>query len=101
VREADLQAAVMDIARLFGWRSCHFRPAQTAKGWRTPIEGDKGFPDCVLARDDRLVFAELKSATGKLTPDQVEWIDRLAHVRSTEMYVFRPTDLDDIARVLR
>ena len=60
--EAFLQQ-VMDFAKIQGWRRAHFRPAKTAKGWRTPVSGDaKGFPDLLLIRPrtgHRLV-AELK-----------------------------------------
>jgi hypothetical protein len=50
VTEADLQATILDAARLLGWRACHFRPARTTRGWRTPVEGDPGFPDLTLAK---------------------------------------------------
>jgi len=33
--EADFESRVVDFARLLGWRVAHFRPARTAKGWRT------------------------------------------------------------------
>ena len=60
--ERDLQDAVMEMAKLLGWRCVHFRPARTLHGeWRTAIEGHAGFPDLVLLRPPRLVFAELKS----------------------------------------
>jgi hypothetical protein len=73
MNEADYQARIIDTARLHGWRCAHFRPAHTAKGWRTPIEGDRGFPDLVLARDGHIIIAELKSDRGRLGPGQSEW----------------------------
>ena len=62
VKEATLQRQVLNLARLTGWRSAHFRPAQNQRGkWRTAVSGDgAGFPDLVLAREDRLLFVELK-----------------------------------------
>lgn len=36
VTEAQFQAAVVDLARLAGWRVAHFRPARTSHGWATP-----------------------------------------------------------------
>ena len=75
--EDDLKARVIQTAGLYGWRVCHFRPARTAKGWRTPIEGDAGLPDLVLARDGRVLLVELKSARGKPTDDQVLWLEAL------------------------
>lgn len=72
--EAQLQQGVIELARLLGWRVAHFRPAQTARGWRTPVEADgKGFPDLVLVRDGRLIFAELKSERGRPSIEQLAW----------------------------
>jgi hypothetical protein len=75
--EDDLKAAVIQAARLLGWRVAHQRPARTEKGWRTAIEGDAGFPDLCLARDGRVLFRELKSAKGKPTADQQVWLEAL------------------------
>lgn len=75
--EDDLKARIIDTAKAYGWRVCHFRPARTAKGWRTPLEGDKGLPDLVLARDGVVILAELKSDKGKPTDDQVLWLEAL------------------------
>jgi hypothetical protein len=59
--ERDFQRAVVELARLMGWRVHHTRPALTQRGrWLTPIQGDAGFPDLVLCRPPRLVLAELK-----------------------------------------
>lgn len=75
--EADLQRAVIECARFFSWRSCHFRPARTERGWATPVAGDgRGFPDTVLVRD-RVLWRELKVSGGRLRPDQVQWLDAL------------------------
>lgn len=76
--EAELQDAVIECARLLGWRCAHFRPAQTGKGWRTPMIGDTGFPDVVLARDGRILFLELKAAGKKPRPEQTAWLEALA-----------------------
>ena len=92
MKERELQDAVIDCARALGWRVAHFRPAKTEKGWRTPVAADgAGWPDLVLVRGSRLIFAELKSATGKLSDAQVEWeyaLERSGHA----VYVWRPDD---------
>lgn len=73
--EADFQQRVMDAARRAGWMVAHFRPAKTQTGrWVTPMAGDKGFPDLALAKDGRVLLAELKRDTGKPTPEQVAWL---------------------------
>lgn len=99
--EADWQRTVIDTARLFGWRVAHFRPARTKHGgWVTPVAADgKGFPDLVLARD-RVIFAELKTQKGKPTPDQDAWA-RAITAAGLEMYLWRPSDLEDVANILR
>lgn len=51
-----------------------------------------GFPDLVLCRPPRLIFAELKTQRGGLTPAQLAWIAALKCVPGIEVYVFRPAD---------
>lgn len=89
--EAQLQAAVIDVARFLGWRVAHFRPARTASGWRTPVGADgAGFPDLVLVRD-RVVYAELKAERGRLGPAQRVWLDIL-EAAGAEVYLWGPVD---------
>jgi VRR-NUC domain len=72
--ETEFQRQVTDLAEILGWQWVHFRPAQTSRGWRTPVSGPlgKGWPDLVLVRerDRRLLFIELKAGKGKTTPEQ-------------------------------
>lgn len=75
--EDELKAMVIQTAKLYGWRVCHFRPARTATGWRTPLEGDAGLPDLILARDGQVLLAELKSTRGKPTTEQLQWLEAL------------------------
>ena len=99
VTEADLLAAVIELALLRGWAVHHCRPARTSKGWRTPIKGTPGFVDLVLARDGRLLFVELKSARGKLSAGQEEWIKAL-RLHGDLVFVWQPADWDEIERTL-
>jgi hypothetical protein len=62
---------------------------------------DPGYPDVTLAKPGRLIFAELKSATGKLTQEQTIWLDMLRQTLPTlEVYCWRPADRDTIGRIL-
>ncbi|MGH9200576.1 MAG: VRR-NUC domain-containing protein [Vicinamibacterales bacterium] len=98
--ETALQVQVIDLAHLFRWRVAHFRPALTKHGWRTPVQGDgAGFSDLLLVRE-RIIFAELKSSTGKLSSDQRAWL-AAATAAGAEAYVWRPRDLQAIAKILR
>ena len=99
--EAEFQATVIDLAQLAGWLVHHTRPAQNSRGeWRTPIAGDKGFPDLVLAHATKgVLLVELKSAKGRLTAEQAEWGDRL---EPTGLYrVWRPDDWPAILSTLK
>jgi hypothetical protein len=98
--ERSFQDAVTAYARLTGWRYAHHRAARTVHGWRTPVTGDIGVPDLLLARRGRLVFAELKRQGGRLRPEQREWLDALS-LTPAEVYVWTPADWPTIERVLR
>lgn len=131
ISERDFQRQITDLAEILGWKWAHFRPAQTSKGWRTPVAGPlgAGWPDLVLARGRRLIFAELKrdganptetqrsvlATLAKLSPDEdscdcglVKGVDTYhrndcAYTRTTgvEVYVWRPASFDNITTVLR
>jgi len=81
-------------------------------GWLTfhdvdPLLNRAGFLDVCATRDGYLLFAELKSATGRVSDEQREWLERLDLVASRApnvlVHVWRPMDLLDgtIERVLR
>lgn len=101
--EAQFQAAVIDLARLCGWRVMHTRAAQIRPGvWATPIQGDAGFPDLVLCRPIQgdFIVAELKTETGRVSAGQHLWL-RALDAAGVETYVWRPTDLPTIKTRLR
>lgn len=97
--ESDFCKQVIQLARLYGWKVAHFRPAMTKHGWRTPVQGDgKGFPDCILVRN-KVIVAELKSEKGKPSAEQVEWLDRF-RAAGCEAYLWKPEDWDDLVAIL-
>lgn len=97
--EDDLLTLVVDYARWQRWLVYHARPGRTAAGsWLTPMVGDRGFPDLVLARPPRIVFAELKTERGKLGKGQGPWLKALRP--AAEVYLWRPSDWTDIRRIL-
>jgi hypothetical protein len=102
VTEREFQRAVVELARLMGWRVHHTRPALTQRGrWLTPIQGDAGFPDLVLCRPPRLILAELKRVGGKPTVEQQAWLHALASCAGVECYLWTPADWDSVARTLK
>ena len=92
ITERDLTSYVRDVAAALGWRRYH-----TWLSKHSPA----GFPDEVLLRSPRLVFAELKSETGTLRPEQAAWLSDLAQVPGVETYLWRPSDMEAIAEILR
>lgn len=86
VSEKAWQAKVVETARWRGWLAYHTHDSRRSAA---------GFPDLVLVRGDRLIFAELKTDAGKVTPAQNAWLDRLGDA-VPEVYVWRPKDWDAV-----
>jgi hypothetical protein len=86
--EGGLQTAIMAYAKLRHWRAVHIRPARMKSGRiATPYEGDSGLPDLILARDQRVVLAELKrQADWQWKPGQQEWL------AASGGYLWQPID---------
>lgn len=76
--EKELQHNVIQMAQACGWKVHAERPARTNAGWRTPIQGDAGFPDLILLRGPRALAIELKSEKGVLRPEQIGWLEAFA-----------------------
>lgn len=98
--EEQFYRQIVDLAHTFGWAVAHFRPAKTAKGWRTPVGADgAGFPDLVMVRIKEgqriILYVELKSQEGKVTPEQKQWLDLL------NGSVWKPSDFNLIVEILR
>lgn len=80
-------ALLIEYATLQGWRVTHFRPAWTSRGWRTPVHGDKGFPDIVCVRPPRIEFIECKTTSGRLSPEQTFWVKALTGCEAKNPFV--------------
>ena len=102
ISEREFQTTVIEMAHAYGWLVHHTRPAGTATGWRTPIQGDAGFPDLVLARGGQVIIAELKRERGELTAAQGRWLAYLGPIQwpGFQACVWRPSDIDRIAGLL-
>jgi len=106
ISEKQFEQQVHDLARLYHWLYYH-----TWRSYHSPA----GFPDCVLVRGNRLIFAELKAEAGKVSDKQQEWLDALGecgHKYSDtqtggyplrtipEVYLWRPSQIDEIVKTL-
>jgi hypothetical protein len=102
--EAAFQKWVISCAHANGWRVAHFRRVRVQRKngdvyWETPVAADgKGFPDLALVRE-RVVWAELKSAGGRPSPEQTVWLAALA-AAGQEVYLWSPADRPSIAAAL-
>ena len=90
--EKGLMHQVKDAAALFRWNRYH-----TFRSQWSPA----GFPDEVLVRGNRIIFAELKTNKTQLRPEQRQWMWDLAKTGLVEVYLWRPSSLDRIIEVLR
>lgn len=89
ISEKQWQATVVELARTLGFRVFHpYDARRSAIGW----------PDlCLVGR--KIIWLELKSATGKTTPAQDGWIAAIRKAGG-EAYVLRPSDLDLLGGIL-
>lgn len=90
--EATLQARLEAFAIKHGWLYYHpFDSRRSRKGW----------PDVVLVHVERrlTIFAELKSATGKVSTEQKKWLRALGEVGHC-VYVWYPRHWPHIMDVL-
>lgn len=90
-----------------GWQEAVSSYFRNVGGWLQyhtydSTHSPKGFPDLVLVHTTvpRVLFAELKSETGEVTPEQEEWLRRLAR-SGNEVYLWRPSDRDEIQDIIQ
>jgi hypothetical protein len=99
VNEFIFQQDFLALAKELGWRRCHFDSAWSRGRFRTPVSGDNGLPDNILTNGRRVIWAELKTGRGSLSPEQRTWIELLRSAGQA-VYVWRPKDWNEIVRVL-
>jgi len=85
---------VLEFARLMGW-SLRYHTFDSRKS-------APGFPDLVLVRAPRVIFAECKTdgAPKELPFAQRLWMHELLRCPGVEFYVFRPRNWLEIERIL-
>ena len=84
--EKEFQNAVLELARIHGWLCYHTHDSRRSA---------PGFPDLLLAKNGAVLFAEVKTDTGKLTNDQIAWL------LATHGVIWRPKHWDVIGKSLK
>jgi hypothetical protein len=92
--EKLFMAKVVKIFQDAGWKTYHTHDSRRS---------DPGFPDLVCVRPWKpyhrcLLWAELKTMTGKVSQVQHDWIAAL-EAAQVEVFVWRPSDLPEIERI--
>jgi hypothetical protein len=90
VLEEEFMQNVIAVARAAGWLCYHPRDSR---------KSEAGYPDLTLVRD-RLLMAELKTDTGRLTAPQRTWVEALRGA-GVECHIWRPADWPAITEALR
>lgn len=80
---------VMVAARQRGWHIAYFPDSRR-------IVGSRGLPDLILARDGKVILAELKTDSGKLSEVQRRWLE----AAGASGRVWRPADRVEIMQEL-
>ena len=98
ISEKLFQDQVIKIAKMQQWLVFHASPSSPRPGvWRSD---GTGFPDLVLVSTSvpsrGVIFCELKTAEGKLSPEQEKYARALI-AAGIEYHLWRPRDLDVIA----
>lgn len=92
VSERAFMQNVMELAKLYKWMVYHTHDSRRSQ---------PGWPDLILVRGPRCIAAELKSAKGRLTAAQREWLTALSGIAGIETYCWRPDDWSTIVELLK
>jgi hypothetical protein len=98
MNEKSFMGMVVELMRLSGFLVYHTYDSRRSEA---------GFPDLVAIRQQpsslfaRLLFVELKTDKGALSTAQIRWLQLLNLVPCVEVFVWRPSDFDEIKKVLR
>ena len=91
VTERVFQRQVNDLAGLLGWLYYHTHRSDRSQ---------PGFPDLVMVRRKRTIFAELKTERGVTSAPQEEWGRALVET-GAEFYLWRPSMFEEILETLK
>ena len=90
--EAEYQEQIIQLAEACGWLVWHDQDSRRNRA---------GLPDLLMVRGPVLLFIEVKTEKGKVSPEQEAFIGRLKQVKYVDADVVRPHQWEQIAQVLR
>ena len=91
ITEKEFMDEVVETAQLGGWLVYHTYDSRRSQA---------GFPDLVMVRHGRVIFAELKSEKGRIRPEQQLWLDELMKSDAVETFLWRPSDSETMQKTL-
>jgi len=92
VTEKRFLAELIKLLELTGWRVYHTYDSRRSA---------PGFPDLMAVKGPRLLALEVKTESGRLTPEQRVWLAELSAVPGVSAYVVRPgPDLAELVSIL-
>jgi hypothetical protein len=100
ISEAAWQQQVIDLAHMLGWQHLHVRRS-IGKGRKWVTATNVAWPDLTLwsEKQQRFVFAELKTEKGKVTIEQMAILNSIGRAGG-EVWVWRPSDLELVKEIL-
>lgn len=98
MNESEWQQQVLAAALKLGWQTMHI--GRTGKHQAVGAKGTlgRGWPDLVLVKGGRIIFAELKAEKGITDPIQKQVLGILHQVG--EVYIWRPSDFGQVLDTL-
>lgn len=103
ITEAKMRDSILSAARELGW---------LAYATHDSRRSEPGFPDLVLVKPPRVIFAELKTEKGRIRkgkwnrgktrwlPGQDDWLNALLECPGVEPCLVRPAGLEDFYKLL-
>lgn len=96
--EKELQTSLVRALRTFGWVDY--------EAWKS-MHSPRGWPDIFARRDLNVIVWELKNATSKPTPEQIEWLNwwssfaiSVHPAARVHVALVRPADLEEAYKLI-
>lgn len=87
IPEKQFLNQIIKLADIRGWLVYHTHDSRRSQA---------GFPDLVMVRGGRIIFAEIKSEKGRTSPEQKVWIKYLRTAKRKDVFLWRPSDWKEI-----